>query len=186
MIPAEVFLSIDFYFSWMLEKKRVESHPPVYPLVFFEVYKKFSDKTFLRFMCRHFLKYDNWVWDDLGGDKDGLSSYRHVWETGWDDNQRWDNVTRDNMLDPWIESVDFNSLISLQRKILLGISKLTGDRKAEKVLNERLRIVKKSFPKFCHREENFFYDITEKEYKYVLVKTVANFYPFLTDTISIC
>jgi len=184
MIPSEFFLSADPYFSWRSGKTSWITHPPIHPIAFFEVYKKFADKRFLKFMYEHFLKYDDWLWYNLDGDKDGLSSYRHIWETGWDDNQRWTNVSKNNMLDPWIESVDFNALIYLQRKILLEVSRLIGDRKAEEVLKARLKVMKKSFSKFWHKKEGFFYDITEREHKYILVKTAAGFYPLLTDVVS--
>ena len=186
LIPAESFIFADPFFAWRSGKSTWITHPPVHPMVLREVFYKFGDRKFLKFMYERLLDYDDWLWYELDSDKDGLSSYRHIWETGWDDNQRWDGVSKDNMLDPWIESVDFNSLIYLNRKILLETGKLLGDtdKKRRSALLSRIRLMGKSFHEFWDKKDKFFYDITDREHQRIKVKTAAGFYPLLTGLLS--
>jgi len=181
LIPAYSILFTAMPLENLADKTSWLTMPSVHPIAILEFYKKFGDNNLLRQMYAKFLKYDDWLWNHLDGDRDGLFAYRTGLESAWDYNQRWDEVSRGDCLDPWVEAVDANCLIYLQRKILLQIGKITGqlDKTTEKRIRKRQEEMKDSFHLFWDEGDRFFYDITHGEHKKIKVKTAAGFYPIL-------
>jgi len=177
LIPFYAILFTALPNEYLADKISWNTTNSVHPIAILEVYKKFGNNNFLKEMYTKFLKYDDWLWNHLDGDRDGQFAWRMGLESGWDYSQRWDEVSRGDALDPWVEAVDMNSLIYLQRKILLQIGKITGqlDRTTEKRIRKRQQEMKKNFRLFWDEKDGFFYDITDVEHKKIKVKTAAGF-----------
>lgn len=185
LIPYYSILFTILPLEHMADKTSWLNSLSVLPIAILEFYKKFGDEGFLKEMYGRFLKYDDWLWNHLDGDRDGLLASRMGLEV-WDYNQRWDDVSRGDCLDPWVEAVNMNCLVYLQRKILLEMGKVTGqlDKSTEKKLRKRQKEMRDNFHLFWDEKDCFYYDITHVEHEKIRVKTPAGFYPLLAGLVD--
>jgi len=113
MIPYELFMYPVNGREWMDGDGTSTgmTQPPVIGIALSEIYRKYGSAEYLRFFYEPLLRYEEWLtlYRDLG--KRGLSCYLNIWETGWDNSPRLDASARNRVLDPAIESADFNAYI---------------------------------------------------------------------------
>lgn len=182
LIPQESFLFHDV-FHWGTDTSNWATTAPANPITSMEIYKRYGCNEFLKFIYERMLKYSEWLDRYLDIDKDGLVAWRHVWETSWDDNQRWTGITRGNLFDKWVESVDFNSLIYRTRQFLLDAGTLLNilDIGTEEEIKKTNLKMKAAFDLFWDEEDGFYYDLIDYDHKKIRVKASTSFYPFTTD-----
>jgi glycogen debranching enzyme len=183
MIPYELFIFSVNGREWMETdfKTTAATQPPVIAISLLEIYKKFGNKSLLSFFYEPLLKYEQWLWNyrDLG--KRGLSYLYHIWESGTDNSPKFDRITRNRLLDPALESVDFNVFVYLLRKALIEIAGILGftppDYLAERM--EKTKLAMNSL--MLEPVDSFYYDIYAGGTEKVRVKTFSGILPLITD-----
>jgi hypothetical protein len=169
--------------EWMETDFRTTAatQPPVIAISLLEIYKKFGNKSLLSFFYEPLLKYEQWLWNyrDLG--KRGLAYLYHIWESGTDNSPKFDRITRNRLLDPALESVDFNVFVYLLRKTLIESAGILGvappDYLAERV--EKTKLAMNSL--MLDPADSFYYDIYAGGTEKVRVKTFSGILPLITD-----
>lgn len=183
MIPYELFMYPVNGREWMDGDGTSTNmtQPPVIGISLSEIYKKFGDTDYLRFFYASLLRYEEWLtlYRDIG--KRGLSCYLNIWETGWDNSPRLDSCARNRILDPAIESADFNAYIYFMRHTILEMAEVLGE-KAPSRIAERMAATKRSMNALMYdADDKFYYDIIAGTDRRIPVKTAAGLIPLITD-----
>lgn len=183
MIPYELFMYPTNGREWMDGDAKTSgtTQPPVIGITINEVYKKFGNKDYLEFFYNSLLAYDNWLtlYRDLGNR--GLSAYTNIWESGWDNSPRFDEATRNRVLDPFIEGVDFNTYIYLMRQTIIKMAKILGKEEPKGLIKKQEQTKKSMNTLMYNSKDGFYYDLEAGTNKKILVKTAAGLLPLMTD-----
>lgn len=190
-IPHEIFLSkefcklfwnVDDYAPWTTQ-------PPVLALAVERVLGMEEDRKFAEIAYESLNRYDKWFRSQRDRDGDQLMCYVDYLESGWDDSVRWDEPRRQFSDNPEmykvlyaqirmvpVEAIDLNCFIHLQRQILSNLAeKLRRNDEAEEYRELAEKTAKRINEFMWDEETGFYYDIYEKEHKFVGVKTPAAF-----------
>jgi len=183
MIPYELFMYPVNGREWMDGDGTSTgmTQPPVIGIALPEIYRKFGGADYLEFFYDSLLRYEEWLtlYRDLG--KRGLSCYLNIWETGWDNSPRLDASARNRVLDPAIESADFNAYIYYMRSSILDAAKILG-REAPSRVAERMAATKRSMNTLMYDPvDGFYHDIVAGTEERIPVKTAAGLIPLITD-----
>ncbi|MDY7010951.1 MAG: trehalase family glycosidase [Planctomycetota bacterium] len=179
LIPLAIPLFNEQSIYWMTDgmSSRV-TQPAVHLFSAMEVYKKYGRKKVLSDIYSSIKKFDDWLWTYRDLDKDGLSSYVHMWETGTDNSPRWDRVLYGHYFEPWVESIDQNSFIYLQRQLLNQTARILGLPENAEV-RKRAKLTRSALLRAWHRKDGFFYDLKDMTHEAIKVKTPAGYFPML-------
>lgn len=183
MIPYELFMYPVNGREWMDVDGTSTgmTQPPVIGIALSEIYKKYGSAEYLRFFYEPLLRYEEWLtlYRDLG--KRGLSCYLNIWETGWDNSPRLDASARNRVLDPAIESADFNAYIYYMRRTILEMAATLGEAAPDRV-SRRMEATKRSMNTLMYDPvDGFYYDLVAGTEERISVKTAAGLIPLLTD-----
>jgi len=183
MIPYELFLYPVNSREWMDGDGASAgmTQPPVIGIALAEIYKKYGNKEYLEYFYDSLLRYEEWLtlYRDFG--KRGLSCYLNIWETGWDNSPRLDASARNRVLDPAIESADFNAYIYYMRKTILGMAAAL-EREAPARIADRMAATKHSMNTLMYDpSDGFYHDIIAGTADRIDVKTAAGLIPLITD-----
>lgn len=183
MIPYELFMYPVNGREWMDGDGTSTgmTQPPVIGIALPEIYRKFGGADYLDFFYDSLLRYEEWLtlYRDLG--KRGLSCYLNIWETGCDNSPRLDASARNRVLDPAIESADFNAYIYYMRSSILDAAKILG-RVAPPRIAERMAATKRSMNTLMYDpEDGFYHDIVAGTEERIPVKTAGGLIPLITD-----
>ncbi|MCH3916929.1 MAG: glycogen debranching protein [Spirochaetia bacterium] len=183
MLPYELFMYPTNGREWMDGDFHTSgtTQPPVIGISLWQVYCKYGHKDYLQYFYDSLVAYERWlgVYRDLG--KRGLSCYVNIWESGWDNSPRFDAVTRNRVLDPYVESVDFNVYVYILRGTILRIAKLLGKTEPEGI-RTRMEKEKQSMNAVMYcPEDGFYYDVIAGTSEQIKVRTAAGLLPLLTD-----
>jgi len=183
MIPYELFLYDVNGREWMETDARTTAatQPPVLAISLMEIFAKFGDKEFLEFFYEPLLKYEEWLWTyrDLG--RRGLSHVFHIWESGTDNSPKFDPVHKNRLLDPPLETVDFNVFVYLLRQTIVKMAEILG-KEVPAGIKERLALTKQAANEvFLNKEDGFYYDVLAASNEPVKVKTFSGVLPLITD-----
>jgi len=183
MIPYELFMYPVNGREWMDGDGTSTgmTQPPVIGIALSEIYRKYGSAEYLRFFYEPLLRYEEWLtlYRDLG--KRGLSCYLNIWETGWDNSPRLDASARNRVLDPAIESADFNAYIYYMRRTILEMAAALGE-KAPLRIAERMQATKRSMNTLMYDPaDGFYHDLVAGTEERIPVKTAAGLIPLLTD-----
>jgi hypothetical protein len=183
MIPYELFMYPVNGREWMDGDGTSTgmTQPPVIGIALSEIYKKYGSAEYLRFFYEPLLRYEEWLtlYRDLG--KRGLSCYLNIWETGWDNSPRLDASARNRVLDPAIESADFNAYIYYMRRTILEMAAALGE-KAPPRIAERMEATRRSMNTLMYDPaDDFYHDLVAGTEERIPVKTAAGLIPLLTD-----
>ncbi len=183
MIPYELFMYPVNGREWMDGDGTSTgmTQPPVIGIALTEIFKKYGNADYLRFFYEPLLRYEEWLtlYRDLG--KRGLSCYLNIWETGWDNSPRLDASARNRVLDPAIESADFNAYIYFLRRTILEMAAALGETAPERV-SLRMEATKRSMNSLMYdAADGFYYDVVAGTKERIPVKTAAGLIPLITD-----
>jgi len=183
MIPYELFMYPVNGREWMDGDGTSTgmTQPPVIGIALSEIYKKYGSAEYLRFFYEPLLRYEEWLtlYRDLG--KRGLSCYLNIWETGWDNSPRLDASARNRVLDPAIESADFNAYIYYMRRTILEMAAALGEAAPDRV-SRRMEATKRSMNALMYDPaDGFYHDLVAGTEERIPVKTAAGLIPLLTD-----
>jgi hypothetical protein len=183
MIPYELFMYPVNGREWMDGDGTSTgmTQPPVIGISLSEIYKKYGSAEYLRFFYEPLLRYEEWLtlYRDLK--KRGLSCYLNIWETGWDNSPRLDACARNRVLDPAIESADFNAYIYYLRRTILEMATALGE-KAPAYIAERMEATRRSMNSLMYDPaDSFYYDVVAGTEERIPVKTAAGLIPLITD-----
>jgi glycogen debranching enzyme len=187
LMPYELFLWDNAGRDWSSSNYRttILTQPPVIGWTLLEIYRKTLDQDWLRAFYPALCRYEEWLWRDRDGDRDGLACTTNIWESGCDNSPRWDTVVRrvkrGRELDPWAESVDFNTFIYVLRRNLVAMAKILGEKIPTRVARRANR-TRQAFQKiFWDNQDGFFYDVLEPGHLSLRVKTHAGLLALLGD-----
>jgi len=183
MIPYELFIFKTNGREWMEGDflTTAATQPPVLSISIMEIFKKYGNKSFLSFFYEPLLKYEQWLWKYRDIAKRGLSYCYHIWETGCDNSPKYDSITRNRLLDPPVEGVDFNVLIYLLRKTLIEMADILGI-DPPSYLVERVTMTKSAINNIMLDQSNsFYYDLYAGEDTKIRVKAFSGILPLITD-----
>jgi glycogen debranching enzyme len=187
LIPHELFLWENAGRDWPASNYRssTTTQPPVIGWALMEIYRKIGDKDLLRAFYPALQRYEEWLWRDRDGDRDGLSCTTNIWESGCDNSPRWDGVVRrvqrGRELDPWSESADFNAFLYLLRRSLGEMAAILGEEPLREVAR-RANLTRRAFRRLLWDEaDGFFYDALEPDHTPIRVKTHAGLLALLGD-----
>jgi len=183
MIPYELFMYPVNGREWMDGDGTSTgmTQPPVIGIALSEIYRKYGSAEYLRFFYEPLLRYEEWftLYRDLG--KRGLSCYLNIWETGWDNSPRLDASARNRVLDPAIESADFNAYIYYMRRTILEMAAALGE-KAPPRIAERMEATRRSMNTLMYDPaDGFYHDLVAGTEERIPVKTAAGLIPLVTD-----
>ena len=183
MIPYELFIFKTNGREWMESDflTTAATQPPVLSISIMEIFKKFGNKSFLSFFYEPLLKYEKWLWKYRDIAKRGLSYCYHIWETGCDNSPKYDSITRNRLLDPPVEGVDFNVFIYILRKTLIEMADILGINPPS-YLAERAGMTKSAMNNIMLDQSNsFYYDVYAGENNKIRVKVFSGIFPLITD-----
>jgi len=183
MIPYELFIFKTNGREWMESDflTSAATQPPVLSISLMEIFKKFSNKSFLSYFYKPLLKYEQWLWKYRDIAKRGLSYCYHIWETGCDNSPKYDGITRNRLLDPPVEGVDFNVLIYILRKTLIEMADILGI-KPPSYLAKRVEMTKDAINNvMLDRSNSFYYDVYAGKNTKIKVKAFSGILPLITD-----
>ena len=183
MIPYELFLYPVNGREWMDGDAKTAgmTQPPVIGIALAEIYRKFGHRDYLEHFYDSLLRYEEWLtlYRDLG--KRGLSCYMNIWETGWDNSPRLDASERNRVLDPAIESPDFNAFAYRLRGEIIEIARELG-RSAPSRVAERMEQTKAAMNGLMYdATDGFYHDLVAGSAERIPVKTAAGLLPLVTD-----
>ncbi|SLM18801.1 Glycogen debranching protein [uncultured spirochete] len=183
MIPYELFMYPVNGREWMDGDGTSTgmTQPPVIGIALSEIYKKYGSSEYLRFFYEPLLRYEDWLtlYRDLG--KRGLSCYLNIWETGWDNSPRLDASARNRVLDPAIESADFNAYIYYMRRTILEMAAALGEKVPPRV-SGRMEATKRAMNTLMYDvADGFYHDVVAGTDERIPVKTAAGLIPLVTD-----
>ncbi|MCE5255243.1 MAG: glycogen debranching protein, partial [Spirochaetaceae bacterium] len=183
MLPYELFLYPVNSREWMDGDGNSAgmTQPPVIGIALAEIYKKYGNREYLEFFYDSLLQYEEWLslYRDFG--KRGLSCYLNIWETGWDNSPRLDASARNRVLDPAIESADFNAYIYYMRRTIVQTAAILG-REVPSRIAERMAATKQSMNALMYDPlDGFYHDLIAGTDKRIPVKTAAGLIPLITD-----
>jgi len=183
MIPYELFMYPVNGREWMDSDgtSTAMTQPPVIGIAISEIYKKYGDIEYLRFFYEPLLRYEEWLtlYRDLA--KRGLSCYLNIWETGWDNSPRLDASARNRVLDPAIESADFNAYIYYMRRTILEMANALEEKAPARIV-ERMQATKRSMNTIMYdSSDGFYHDLIAGTEERIPVKTAAGLIPLITD-----
>jgi len=183
MIPYELFIFKTNGREWMESDflTAAATQPPVLSVSIMEIFKKFGNKSFLSYFYKPLLRYEQWLWKYRDIAKRGLSYCYHIWETGCDNSPKYDGITRNRLLDPPVEGVDFNVLVYILRKTLIEMANILGI-KPPSYLAKRVEITKDAINNvMLDRSNSFYYDVYAGKNTKIKVKAFSGILPLITD-----
>jgi hypothetical protein len=183
MIPYELFLYAVNGREWMDGdgKSAGMTQPPVIGIAALEIFRKFGDRDYIDYFYDGLLRYEEWLtlYRDLG--KRGLSAYFNIWETGWDNSPRLDGCARNRVLDPAIESADFNAYAYYLRGAIIEMARVLG-REVPSRVAQRMEATRKAMNDIMYDDiDGFYYDVVAGSDRKIKVKTAAGLIPLVTD-----
>jgi len=179
------------YNSWNLNW--LNTKPPLATWAVWKVFEKTGDLKFLKEMYPKLEKYHYWWFKNRDHDKNGICEYGSSlpkvyackWESGMDDGVRFDKSkmikNNDNSNSLTQESIDLNSFLVYEKKLLSKISEeLKNKTKVDKYISEAQILKNKIQNLMFDPSTGYFYDITLKEKKHIVVMGSEGWIPLWT------
>ena len=146
--------------------------PPLAAWAVWQIYSVTKDIGFVREMYPQLLRYHRWWHTNRDNDGDGLCEYgasdgtmeAAKWESGMDNAIRFDDAQiLKNGPDAYSldqESVDLNSYLFAEKKYLVRMARILGDRATAALLEQEALLLRKHIrEKMFDPETGYFYDI---------------------------
>lgn len=183
------------YNSWNLNW--LNTKPPLAVWSVWKVFEKTGDLKFLEEMYPKLVKYHKWWFENRDHDKNGICEYGSSlpkvyackWESGMDDGVRFDKSemvkNNDHANSLTQESMDLNSFLVYEKELLSKIStELKNKPEADKYISEAKNLKQKVQDLMFDSQTGYFYDITLKEKKHIVVMGSEGWIPLWTNVAS--
>ena len=183
---------IDCIFANKNENNPRDTKPPLAAWALMEVFKETNDTAFVKEMYPKLEKYYNWWFKNRDYDKNGICEFGSIdgtteaakWESGMDNAVRFDDaVMFQNNESAWSfdqESVDLNSYLALEYKLLKELSKISGN-KFEAIEIDGAKIANYFFCK----EAGYFFDKKIQNGNFIKDEGPEGYTPIWTGIASI-
>ncbi|MBO9633915.1 MAG: hypothetical protein J7578_12435 [Chitinophagaceae bacterium] len=162
----------DCVFSDSTRNNYRNTKPPLATWAVWEIYLRSHDKQFLQEMYARLIKYHQWWYRNRDRDKNGLCEFgctngeaiAAAWESGMDNAVRFDSARLLKNSDrSWTfnqESVDLNSFLYLEKKLLAKIATVLGDKPQVSAFNKEAAALKEKVNRYMFdAATGFYYDI---------------------------
>lgn len=167
--------------------------PPLAAWAVWEIYRHTGDKDFVREMYPKLLAYHSWWYTHRDHDHNGLCEYGSnngeakaaAWESGMDNAVRFDSaVMLQNGPGAWSfdqESVDLNSFLYLEKRLLAKMAALLNDRLKEKEFLTAAGRLKRQINKLMYDPTSgYYYDIRIRDKTFRKLKGPEGWEPLWT------
>ena len=183
---------IDCIFANKNENNPRDTKPPLAAWALMEVFKETNDTAFVKEMYPKLEKYYNWWFKNRDYDKNGICEFGSIdgtteaakWESGMDNAVRFDDAEMfQNNESAWSfdqESVDLNSYLALEYKLLKELSKISGN-KFEAIEIDGAKIANYFFCK----EAGYFFDKKIQNGNFIMDEGPEGYTPIWTGIASI-
>ena len=183
---------IDCIFANKNENNPRDTKPPLAAWALMEVFKETNDTAFVKEMYPKLEKYYNWWFKNRDHDKNGICEFGSIdgtteaakWESGMDNAVRFDDAEMfQNNESAWSfdqESVDLNSYLALEYKLLKELSKISGN-KFEAIEIDGAKIANYFFCK----EAGYFFDKKIQNGNFIKDEGPEGYTPIWTGIASI-
>jgi len=183
---------IDCIFANKKENNPRDTKPPLAAWALMEIFQQTSDTAFVKEMYPKLEKYYNWWFKNRDHDKNGICEFGSIdetteaakWESGMDNAVRFDDaVMFQNNESAWSfdqESVDLNSYLALEYKLLKELSRISGN-KFEAIEIEGEKIANYFFCK----EAGYFFDKKIQNENFIMDEGPEGYTPIWTGIASI-